>query len=100
MKNTILKVLRNTWGLLIFALLSGAAYYAAILKFILANTAVGGGLLAFFLFPLIVCGAALILVKIIKQCLENGRESAAVTVFLLHALFILIGIVFLISVFK
>ncbi len=100
MRKTILKILNNTWGLLIFALLGGMAYYSAILKFILANTEVGGGLLAFFLFPLIVCGAALILVKIIRQCLEDERGGTAVTIFLLHALFVLIGIVFVISIFK
>ncbi len=100
MKNTIIKILKNTWGLLVFALLSGAAYYAAVLKFILANTEVGGSLLAFFLFPCIVCGAALILIKTVRQCLESEREGAAAAIFLLHVLFIMIGIVFFVSIFK
>lgn len=99
MNNKILQLLQNTWGLFIFALLSGCAYYAVILKFILSHTDVGGGLLGFFFFPLIICGAALVLIKIIKQCIENGRENGAVALFWLHVVFILIAIVFAVSIF-
>lgn len=99
MKNKILNLLRNTRGLLIFALLSGAAYYAVILKFILANTEVGGGLLGFFFLPAIVCGAALVLIKVIKQCFEGGRDGAVLALFWVHAVLILMGIVFLVSMF-
>ena len=99
MNNKILQLLQNTWGLLIFALLSGCAYYAVILKFILSHTDVGGGLLGFFFFPLIICGAALVLIKIIKQRIENGRENGAVALFWLHVVFILIAIVFAVSIF-
>ncbi len=99
MKNSITKLLKNTWGLLIFALLSGCAYYAVILKFILSNTKLGGGLLGLFLLPLIICGAALVLIKLIKQCFENGREGSAVFIFWIHILFMIIGAVFAVSVF-
>ena len=99
MKNGIIKLLQNTWGLLIFSLLSGLAYYAVILKFILSNTEKGGGLLGFFFFPLIICGAALILIKIIKQCMENGREGGAVALFWLHVLFIIIAAVYAVTMF-
>lgn len=88
MKNIILKILNNTWGLLIFSLVSGLAYFAVIYRFILQHTAVGGQLLGLFMLPLIMCGAALVLVKLIKQCLSDGRDSTAVTVFVLHVLFI------------
>lgn len=93
MKNLILKILKNTWGLLIFALLSGLAYFAFVYKFILQHTQFGGQLLGLFMLPLIMCGAALVLVKVIKQCLIDEREGAAVTVFLLHVLFIIIAAV-------
>lgn len=99
MNNKILNLFKNTWGLLVFALLSGCAYYVVVLKFILSHTAVGGGLLGFFLLPAIVFGAALVLIKLIKQCMENNRESAVVTIFWLHIIFILIAVVFLISMF-
>lgn len=97
MKNKVMNLLQNTWGLLIFALLSGCAYYVAVLKFIFAYTSVGGGLLGFFFFPAIIAGAALVIVKLVKQSMENGQENKALVIFYVHAVFILMGIVFLIS---
>ena len=44
MKNKIIQLLQSTAGMLIFALLSGCAYYIVVLKFILSHTSVGGGL--------------------------------------------------------
>lgn len=99
MKNKVMQLLKNTWGLLIFALLSGCAYYVVILKFVLSHTERGGGMLGFFFLPAIVCGAALILIKLIKQFFENGRDGSAVALFWLHVMFILISIVFAISMF-
>ena len=69
MKNKIIQLLQSTAGMLIFALLSGCAYYIVVLKFILSHTSVGGGLLGFFFLPAIIFGAALVLIKIIKQCI-------------------------------
>lgn len=89
MKNSIIKLLQNTWGLLVFALIAGLAYYAVVLKFILAHTDKGGHMLGFFFAPLIICGAALVLVKIIKQCMENGSEDKAVIIFWAHITFII-----------
>lgn len=93
MKNLILKILRNTWGLLIFALVSGLAYFSVVYRFILVHTETGGQLLGMFLLPLIVCGAALVLVRLIKQCLSDGREGTAVTIFSLHVFFIIVAAV-------
>lgn len=93
MKSKVISLLRNTWGLLTFALLSGAAYYAVVLKFILAHTKAGGSLLGFFFAPLIICGAALVLVKLIKQCMENGNEVKSVVIFWTHAAFIIVAAV-------
>lgn len=97
MKNKILQLMQSTKGLLVFTLLSGCAYFITVLKFILSHTNAGGGLLGFFFFPAIVCGAALVLIKVIKQCFENGNENAVINIFLIHVVFILISIVFLIS---
>ena len=99
MKNGILKLMRSTAGLLTFALICGAAYFIVILNFIKKFTEVGGGMLGFFFFPTIICGAALVLIKIIKQCLENGREGAVLSLFWLHVIFILMSVVFLIAMF-
>ena len=97
MKNKILQLMQSTKGLLVFTLLSGCAYFITVLKFILSHTNAGGGLLGFFFFPAIVCGAALVLIKVTKQCFENGNENAVVNIFLIDVVFILISIVFLIS---
>lgn len=98
MNNKIIRLLNNAWARLIFALLSGAAYYVIVLKFILSHTSSGGGLLGFFFLPAIVCGAALVLIKVIRQCIEDGREGSAVTVFWLHIVFMIIAAVSAIAV--
>ena len=99
MKNNIIKLLQNTWGLLIFALIAGGAYYAVVLRFILSHTHAGGSLLGFFFAPLIICGAALVLVKVIKQCFENGDDTRAVIIFWAHIVFIIIAAVLAASMF-
>ena len=99
MRNNVMKLLQNTWGLLIFALLSGLAYYAVILKFILQNTNAGGNLLGFFFMPLIICGAALVIVKVVKQCIENGDDRKAVAIFWAHVAFMIIAAVIFASIF-
>lgn len=99
MNNKIINLLQNTWGLLVFALLSGGAYYVVVLKFILSHTESGGGLLGFFFLPAIICGAGLVLIKVIKQCMENSRNSAIIALFWIHVVFMLLSIVFLISMF-
>ena len=99
MKNKIIQLLQSTAGMLIFALLSGCAYYIVVLKFILSHTSVGGGLLGFFFLPAIIFGAALVLIKIIKQCMENGNYNAVNLIFWLHIVFIIISAVFLVSMF-
>ena len=99
MRNKVIGLLKNTWGLLIFALVAGCAYYAVVLKFILAHTSAGGGLLGFFFAPLIICGAALVLVKIIKQCFENETENKAVVIFWAHVLFIAVAAVLTAAMF-
>ena len=98
MKNKIIQLLQSTAGMLIFALLSGCAYYIVVLKFILSHTSVGGGLLGFFFLPAIIFGAALVLIKI-KQCMENGNYNAVNLIFWLHIVFIIISAVFLVSMF-
>lgn len=93
MSKKIIQLLKTTYGLLAFALLSGAAYFVIILRFILSHTSVVGGLLGFFFFPAITCGAALVLVKLIKQLFESGRDNSAAALFYLHAVLIIIAIV-------
>ncbi len=97
MNKQVINLLKNTWGLLIFALISGLAYYAIVQSFIFKFTKTGGGLLGFFFFPAIVCGAALIIVKLVKQNFEAERENAALMLFWLHIALILVSIVFAVA---
>lgn len=97
MKNLILKILNNTWGLLVFSLVSGLAYFSVVYRFILRHTAAGGQLLGLFMLPLIVCTAALALMKLIKQCLSDERGGTAAAVFILHVIFIFVAVVAVIA---
>ena len=55
--------------------------------------------IGFFFLPAIIFGAALVLIKIIKQCMENGNYNAVNLIFWLHIVFIIISAVFLVSMF-
>lgn len=85
--------------MLIFALLSGCAYYIVVLKFILSHTSVGGGLLGFSFCRQSYSVRRIVLIKIIKQCMENGNYNAVNLIFWLHIVFIIISAVFLVSMF-
>lgn len=98
MIKNILKLLSNTAARLIFALLCGGAYYIIALRFIIAHTSAGGGLLGFFFLPAIVCGMALVIVKILKTQEEQGNTGVILAVFLSHIILILISIAFLITI--
>ncbi len=97
MNDKILSMLRKPYPLLIWALICGFAYLALASRFILEFTERGGGLLVWFFFPAIVCGAALIIIKGIKKADENGNERAMLTAFWAHAVVIVMGAVFFAS---
>ncbi len=91
MKKKILTLLERSIPQLVFALLSGLAYFAVIYDMIIVQSQVGGGLIVFFFCPAIVCGTALVLIKLFKQCRENEKENTIVTVFSLHVLLMIIA---------
>lgn len=93
MNKVVKKLLTNTWSLLVFALIAGCAYYAVILRFILDHTARGGNLLGFFFMPLIICGAALVIIKTIKKCFEDDKDNKAFVIFWAHVVFIIVAAV-------
>lgn len=97
MNKKILNILSTSKGGLIFALLCGCAYYIVVQKFILAYTSVGGGFLGFMFLPAIICGAALIILKSIKQMSENENEKGIITLFWMHIVLMILSVVFLIS---
>lgn len=95
MNEKILRLLTNTAGRLIFALISGGAYYIIALRFIIAHTSAGGGLLGFFFLPAIVCGMGLIIVKILISQEKQGNTGVMLAVFWSHLLLILVAVSFL-----
>lgn len=99
MNNKIINLLKTTYGALIFSLFCGVAYFLLAMKFIMSSTE-RGGLLLWFFGPAIICGAALIVIKLIKQNNENGSEKANITIFWLHIVLFAIGVIFALSVLK
>ena len=90
------KIFGTKYGGLIFTLVSGLAYFIVILNFIISQNA-KALLLGFFFAPAIICGAALILFKMIRTFLENEEFKKANIIGILHVILILISIVFLVS---
>lgn len=90
------KCFNTKYGGLIFSLLAGAAYFILICALIIKNTP-RGGLLAFFFFPAITAGAALVIIKTVKRLAET-EQYRKINIFLyLHILLILVSIVFLVD---
>ena len=52
----------------------------------------GSILIAAYVAPLIVCGAAIIIIKLMKQAKENDNDNAIIKLFVMHALLFVIGI--------
>lgn len=94
----IYNLMKKKYAPLIFSLISGLAYFMVALKFIKTYTHQGGGLLALFFAPAIICGMALVLVKCIKNWQEDENIRAVTVTFWLHALLLVIGVVFVISI--
>lgn len=98
MNNKIKNAITTVAGRLIFALLSGCGYFMILLRFI-KDMSNGSGFLAYTFAPLIICGAALVIVKLIRQAEEAENVSAIVRLFWIHVCVFAIGIVFLVSAF-
>ena len=98
MNDKILKTLTTTAGRLIFALLAGLGYFMVILRFMIEWSS-GNSLLAFFFAPLIICGAALVLVKLMRHAEDAENPSAIIRLFWAHVVLFAIGIVFAVSMF-
>lgn len=99
MNKKILDLLGSTAGQLIFALLCGLGYFMVMSGLIVTNSN-GNGLLAFFFAPAIICGAALVIIKLMKQARENENENAILKIFYLHLVLVIIGIVFVLAALR
>ena len=73
MTEKILKLLNMKYGELSVGLIFGISYFIIILNFILKNTQKGGALLGFFTAPAIICGLALVFIKVLRRWRENEQ---------------------------
>lgn len=93
MNEKILKMLNTTVGQLCFALLSGLGYFALVAGFVIELSR-GMWLMLMYLTPVIVCGAALVIIKMMKQAREAENNGAILRIFWIHIAVIALGIVF------
>lgn len=93
------RLLEKKYGELSFGLIGGIGYFVIILGFILDNTKVGGGLLAFFLTPVFVCFPAIILIKIERDLREKERFGTVNILIWAHLAFFLIAVVTAVEMF-
>ncbi len=98
MKEKILNWLDTTSGRLIFALASGLAYYMLLVRFIVQWSR-GLVIIAAYVFPVIVCGAAIIIIKLMKQAKENNNDTAIFRLFIIHAFLFVAGVATIASMF-
>ena len=98
MNNKILNLLKSTAGALGFSLFCGLAYFFLVMYFVLSTTA-QGALLLFFIGPAVICGAALVVIKLIKQNFENENEDGNLRIFYLHFVLFIISAVFACAAF-
>ena len=98
MNEKIDRLLKSPYGALGFSLFGGLAYFMLALTFVMSTTAHGRLLLLFF-FPTIICGAAFVLIKLIKQNIANENSGANVKIFYMHILLFAISAVLAVSVF-
>lgn len=93
--NRIVKFLCTRTGELIFALGSGAAYFLIVLQFIRRYSPNGSLLLGFFFCPAIICGMALVLIKVLRGWREEALYGRMTALFFAHFLLFIISLVFL-----
>ena len=74
-----------------FALLAGCAYFMVMFNFIVGLSS-GQSILAWFFSPVIICGAAIVIIKLMKQARENENEKVIPIIFWLHTLLFIAGI--------
>lgn len=98
MKQRIINWLDTTAGRLIFALASGAAYYIILLHWLIEWSR-GLLFIALSVAPVIICGAAIIIIKLMKQAKENDNDTAIFRLFILHAILFVISMAFLAAMF-
>lgn len=96
MKNKLIELLNTTAGRLIFALGCGWAYYLVLFN-IIVSFSKGSPLLAIYFAPAIIFGAAILIIKLMKQATENENPNAIIKLFIAHSILFVIGIITMIT---
>lgn len=81
----------------IFSLFCGLAYFFIAFDFVKTFTKNGGTMLAFFFCPVIICGMALVILKSMRQWVEDGNDKKIRRTILLHIILFLVSIIFLVD---
>ena len=89
------KILKSKYGLLIFSLLGGLAYF--ILVMMLISKISYSYLLLLFFFPAIVCGGALCLFKTIRNMEENEEFKRIKSLMIIHIFVFLLALAFAVT---
>ena len=87
------KLLRSRYGLFIFSLISGVAYF--ILIMILIAKVKYSYLLGVFSFPAITCGSALVIIKNVRALEQVGQFDKISRLLKLHTTLIIFALIFL-----
>ena len=93
MDKKIYNTLNTTAGRLAFSLLSGLGYFMLLAGAILELSR-GMMLMLLYLAPVIICGSALIIVKLLKQAQQQKNRSVVQKIFWLHIAVTVMGAVF------
>ena len=87
------KILNSKYGLLIFSLISGIAYFVLIMMLI--SKINYSYLLGVFFFPAVVCGMALCLYKSIRNLEELEEWGKIKSLMLIHVFVVVLSLVFM-----
>lgn len=92
MNKRLLELLKKPAALLGFGLLSGGAYFSIVLELLAGYFSEQNRLVVYFFAPVIVCGAALVLIKLIKQHYEAENYSKITVIFWVHIVLMVIAV--------
>lgn len=92
MNKKIIKLLEAPAALLAFGLLSGGAYFAIVLELLSGYFNEQNKLIIYFFAPVIICGAALVLIKLIKQHYTAESYSKITLIFWVHIILMAIAV--------
>ena len=88
------KIFDTKYGGLIFALLSGSAYFIIILNLI-SNASPANGLIGFFFAPAIIFGSGLLLLKAVNKLRDEENYKKINIIVYAHIILLIISIIFL-----